>query len=219
MKVFLNKEKDIRLSGLVLLISVIFLVFIGPLLPIHVQKVVNSSSFSIIFLAAALSLNKYRNEIFYLAIGAISLDWLSEYIHSTTLMVLSDLINFIFFVIVVMRFIAQLVKSKKIGWLQIYEAINGYLLLGIIFSILIAVTYRNFEGAFYFPQQPKSFGDLLYYGFVTLSTLGYGDIVPKLPVAKSLALMTTIAGQFYIATIIAIIISKYQPGSQSKSDQ
>lgn len=157
--------------------------------------------------------------MFFVALVAISTEWISEYINSTTFMAISDLLNFIFFVIVVIGFIKQLVQSKNIGLLQIYEAINGYLLLGIIFSILFAITYRNFQGAFYFPEQPENFGDFLYYGFVTLSTLGYGDIVPKLPIAKSLALLTTIAGQFYMATIIAIIISKYQPGSKSKSDQ
>lgn len=218
MKVFLGTEKNVRLSSLVLLIMVIFLVFIGPIIPNHLQHVINTSSFTVIFLAAVLSLNKNRKEMFYVALGAISTEWFSEYIQSTTFMFISDLLNFSFFVIVVMGFIKQLVQSKKIGLLQIYEAINGYLLLGIIFSILIAVTHRNFEGAFYFPEQPESFGDFLYYGFVTISTLGYGDIVPKLPIAKSLALLTTIAGQFYIATIIAIIISKYQPESKSDTD-
>jgi hypothetical protein len=154
--------------------------------------------------------------MFFLAILSISTDWLTEYIEVYAVMVASDLINFIFFTIVVISFIAQLVRSKKIGLLQIYEAVNGYLLLGIVFSILIIVTDRNFPGAFAFPEQPGEFGDYLYYGFVTLSTLGYGEIVPKIPVAKSLAILTTVSGQFYMATIIAIIISKYQPGSTNK---
>jgi hypothetical protein len=151
-----------------------------------------------------------------LALAAIFTEWFSEYIDAPLFMIISDLINFLFFIIVVAGFIAQLVRSKRIGMLQIFESINGYLLLGIIFSILIAITDKTIPGAFQFPETPDRFGDYLYYGFITLSTLGYGDVLPKLPIARSLAVLTTISGQFYMATIIAIIISKYTPGVRSK---
>ena len=215
MEIFINKEKNFRFSNTILLIMVFLLVFIGPILPVHVQKSFNSSGYTIIFLAAVLSLNKYRREMFVLAIGAILTEWVTDYVNSELFSALSDLINFIFFIIVVVSFIAQLVRSEKIGMREIFESINGYLLLGIIFSILIAVTDKNIPGALYFPDTPNTFGDYMYYGFITLSTLGYGDVVPKLPVAKSLAILTTVSGQFYMATIIAIIVSKFTVGKKT----
>ena len=218
MKVFDEKQRDFKISNLVLLITVVFVVFIAPILPSHLQRPVNSTCFTIIFLAAVLSLEKYRNRMFILALAAIFTEWLSEYIDAPLFMIISDLTNFLFFIIVVAGFIAQLVRSQKIGLREILESINGYLLLGIIFAILMAVTNNNIPGAFQFPETPDRFGDYLYYGFITLSTLGYGDVLPKLPIARSLAILTTISGQFYMATIIAIIISKYMPSSKSQKE-
>ena len=218
MKLFIDNKKSFKLSNLILLISVLFLVFFAPLLPVSEQRIVNSAGFTVIFFAAALSLDRFRREIFILALGAIFSEWLTDYINSEVFKTISDSINFIFFIIVVGSFITQLIRSQSIGFLQIMEAINGYLLLGIIFSIMISIVYKNFPNAFIFPESPKTFGDLMYYGFITLSTLGYGDVLPKLPVAKSLAILTTVSGQFYIATIIAIIISKYNTKSDSRDE-
>jgi voltage-gated potassium channel len=49
----------------------------------------------------------------------------------------------------------------------------------------------------------------VYFGFVTLSTLGYGDVVPLTPAARSLSIFISITGQMYIAIIIATLVSKY----------
>jgi hypothetical protein len=49
----------------------------------------------------------------------------------------------------------------------------------------------------------------LYFSFVTLATLGYGDIVPLKPYTRSLATLITITGQFYIAIIVALLVGKF----------
>jgi len=96
------------------------------------------------------------------------------------------------------------------------ESINGYLLLGMSFSILIALVCVIDPTAFSFKhltgQMNPSISyisNYIYFGFVTLSTLGYGDVVPISPAAKSLAIFTSITGQMYVAIIIAALVSKY----------
>jgi len=49
--------------------------------------------------------------------------------------------------------------------------------------------------------------DFVYYSFVTLTTLGYGDIVPLSATARSLVYMEAIFGQFYIAILVAGLVS------------
>ena len=56
---------------------------------------------------------------------------------------------------------------------------------------------------------PGSFSAFIYFGFVTLTTLGYGDITPALPLARSLATFTTLVGQLYLVIIMAFIIGKF----------
>ncbi|WP_420422025.1 potassium channel family protein [Simkania sp.] len=53
------------------------------------------------------------------------------------------------------------------------------------------------------------FENLLYYSFVTLTTLGYGDIIPLFPGAKFLSIIEAITGQLYIATVIARLLGLY----------
>ena len=53
----------------------------------------------------------------------------------------------------------------------------------------------------------------IYYSFVTLTTLGYGDIVPRSEVVRGLAIMEAVAGQLYLAVMIARLVSLYISGA------
>jgi hypothetical protein len=52
----------------------------------------------------------------------------------------------------------------------------------------------------------------IYYSFVTLATLGYGDIVPRSEVARGLTIMEAVAGQLYLAVLVARLVSLYVSG-------
>ncbi len=74
----------------------------------------------------------------------------------------------------------------------------------------------NIDNAYKFPEiinfsEPAAahLHEYIYYTFVTFTTLGYGDIVPLVPISKSLSLVISISGQFYIAIIIAMLVGKY----------
>ena len=91
-------------------------------------------------------------------------------------------------------------------------AICVYLLLGIAFAILNIMTAFVFPGAFKgIPDDPTKIpgADMIYYSFVTMTTLGYGDITPLRPAAKALAYFASIAGQFYIAMLVSVLVSMY----------
>ena len=89
---------------------------------------------------------------------------------------------------------------------RIIGAICIYLLLGVLITILNVLVYQyvpnSFEGIELAEESTHSI-DLLYYTFVTLTTLGYGDITPIGPLARSLAYLAAITGQFYIAILVA----------------
>lgn len=93
---------------------------------------------------------------------------------------------------------------------SIIGAICIYLLLGMVWGFLymlqIAIWPHSFKGLdsiVWF----EIFSDIMYFSFVTLTTLGYGDITPITPVAKFFVYLQTIVGQFYIAIFVASIIS------------
>jgi len=89
-------------------------------------------------------------------------------------------------------------------------AVSGYLLLGITWAFFFMLAYAVNSGAFKgltpgeSPNEVRR--DLFYFSFVTLSTLGYGDIVPATRGARSLAVGEALLGQLYIAITVARLV-------------
>ena len=65
--------------------------------------------------------------------------------------------------------------------------------------------------------QPENFQWNVYFSFVTLATLGYGDIVPDTNLTRSVTILEAIIGQFYVAVIVALLVSSFI--SQRMQDQ
>jgi hypothetical protein len=63
----------------------------------------------------------------------------------------------------------------------------------------------------------QGFHDFLYFSFITLTTLGYGDVTPVSALAKSLSIVIAIAGQLYMTILIAMLVGKYISSSIERS--
>jgi len=99
-------------------------------------------------------------------------------------------------------------------------AICVYLLLGIMLGILNMFVYRLIPGSFTglpIGADSEQGMNLIYYTFVTMTTLGYGDISPVGPLARALAYIGAIAGQFYIAILVGMMVGLYLSQNQSSS--
>jgi voltage-gated potassium channel Kch len=199
-----------------LLVLVIFTMFLVTLFPMSWQGQMYDYLFTLIYLNAALTMDKHRKQILIIAGVVMILEIGSSLLDMSLINLISKILNVIFFIYIVSNFISMIARSKKVNAKVILESINGYLLLGFVFSLLIAIAMQYDAGAFRFPEetvlfpvQVNNFSNYLYYSLVTLSTLGYGDIVPAMPFSKSLSVLTSITGQLYIAIIIAMLVGKY----------
>lgn len=103
----------------------------------------------------------------------------------------------------------QVLFSGQIDSNKIVGAICIYLLIGLIWALLYLFIAQSVPGAFNGLEQAEwyeNFADGTYYSFVTLTTLGYGDISPATPVARFLVYMEAIVGVFYMAILVASLI-------------
>jgi len=105
---------------------------------------------------------------------------------------------------------------------HLYAGLSAYLLAGVFFGVFYWVLEQTWSGSFAIPgegvQSNFSLTGAIYYSFVTLATLGYGDIVPRSEAARGLAIMEAVAGQLYLAVLIARLVSLYISG-EGKGNQ
>ncbi len=103
-------------------------------------------------------------------------------------------------------------------------AISVYLLIGITWSLVYFFVELVHPGSFYISKEYDIDGqltssDFLYFSYTTLTTLGYGDIIPVTPVARSLATLEAIFGPLYLAILIARLVGMHTAVKVSKKDR
>jgi len=106
-------------------------------------------------------------------------------------------------------------RAAQVDAEHLYAALSAYLLAGIYFGLLYWVLEEVIPGTFvmtgHFSQTSA-----IYFSFVTLATLGYGDIAPRGDVARGLAIVEGVGGQLFLAVLVARLVSLYsKPGNQS----
>ena len=90
---------------------------------------------------------------------------------------------------------------------HVYAALSAYLLAGLFFGLAYWALMQMSPGSF--AGVSHSLPDAIYFSFVTLATLGYGDIVPKGEIARGLAMVEGIGGQLFLAVMVARLVSLY----------
>ncbi len=105
---------------------------------------------------------------------------------------------------------------------RLVGAVCVYLLLGVIwalaYTILEMISPGSFQG--FSPLEDRGWeNEWLYFSFVTMTTLGYGDLLPVSATARALAYMQAVFGQFYVAILVAGLVSAYISSRQSNKQK
>jgi len=138
-----------------------------------------------------LSLAQNREQIFYTV--------------AVTLALAATLLLMLFSTWCVLRYV---LRAQAITRDQIYAGICMYIMLGFAFGAVFYLIYVLEPASFIAVNGPPGVApDLMYFSFVTLATLGYGDIVPNTHPARSLAVLEALIGMVYIAVFMARLVS------------
>lgn len=140
-------------------------------------------------------------------------------INSDMLEIFKLLIQALFFGFVIYFLLKFVTKAKTITSNVILVVVIIYLLMGIIAGNISYLLYLTLPQSFAFPEWIDSPGyvDFLYFGFVAMSTTGFGDIAPSGNEAKTFAYLIAITGQLYVAIVIAVIVGKYLAGKNESN--
>jgi voltage-gated potassium channel len=214
-----NEKKyhfSIKIANEALFILVLMILFFVPVIPLSLHRYAYSFLFTTIILAGTQVLSKRRKLTLIYAIIAITMVWIGDTFDLRIIKGISKGINVILFIIIVFDLVKKVSQARMVSPKVILEAINGYLMIGLVFSIAVAFLSGLNPGSFSFDMinaQPFQAGypfyQYIYYTFITLATVGYGDIVPLTPVARSMSILISVTGQLYIAVVIALLVGKY----------
>ncbi|MFT6415385.1 MAG: hypothetical protein ACJARZ_000721 [Dokdonia sp.] len=134
---------------------------------------------------------------------------------SDTLNLLRFAFYFIFYIVLTFEIIHQIWHITEISRNLFIGVISGYLSLGLVgFFIFLAVeivTPGTFQSELFVDliSVEEKFDSLLYYSFITLMTIGYGEIIPVTSIGQKATMLLGLLGQFYVVIITAVVVGKY----------
>ncbi len=124
----------------------------------------------------------------------------------------------VYYAFTTVAIVRHLFHRRSVDTDTILSAISAYLMIGLTFAVVYMLMELRGSGSFVenYGDQAIDWGDMFYYSFVTLTTLGYGDISPVTSQARSAAILEATIGILYMSTLIARMVSEYR--RQPRSD-
>lgn len=213
--VFKNLFLVLKNPNAFLLLFLILIVFFVPVLSFMYHKVTYELLFSCIFLLSALALkHKRKKTLISFSLFLIIFIWIAYNINLPLLSLVARATQGLSFVYIIISLIRQTAAAKDVNVSVIADSISGYLLVGIIYTIIAYQISQSIPDSYHFPEgtdfeEQARMSKVFYYTFVTYSSTGYGDITPVLPAARSFATLISVTGQMYVAIIIALLVGKF----------
>lgn len=130
-----------------------------------------------------------------------------------------------FFISTALRTAKQVLFTGDIDGNKILGAICLYLLMGLIWAVIYTLVELTLADSFTNTNATSQwytlFPDFIYFSFVTITTLGFGDVSPTLPLSRFLVYLEAIVGQFYLAILVASLVGSHMSnfGGQPPKNQ
>jgi hypothetical protein len=105
----------------------------------------------------------------------------------------------------------RLLKNPEVTGQSLLGASSVYLLMGLFFSFAYAVTAEFGNAPFFTSVSNPGTADYLYFSFITLATVGYGDLVARTTLGHMMAAAEGLTGQIYLVTVVALLVSHFRP--------
>lgn len=218
-------SKDEGLSVLLfLLIAIIFVIY--PLQVVGLTSMVLVRLFfSLIVVAGVWAIGAGKKTftlVAFIAAANLVFQWYRELSDAEWVIFANLIITILFESLLIIFILKRTTAPGPVNSYRIQGSIVVYLLVGVMFSSIYTLIYSIDNSVFNFSNKPATLelcqANLTYFSFVTLTTLGYGDIQPVHPFSQAAATMEGLIGQLFPAIIIARLVSQ-SLASHSGSDE
>jgi len=194
-----------------LLITLVVLILVYPLFKEAPE--VLSLLMTIVLAAAVWTLSEDR----WGQYGAVGLGlphlttiWLMPVVPSWTTSLVRAIVSALFYGFTTVIVLRHLLRTRQVVQDTLYGAASAYLLLGLSWAFLYAISDLLQPGAIISASGGETgWIEYVYFSFVTLTTLGYGDLVPGHASAQSLAILQSVVGTLYVAVLVSQFVEQY----------
>ncbi|MEM7106631.1 MAG: potassium channel family protein [Bacteroidota bacterium] len=204
----------------IFLVTQMVVLFSGLLFPPEIHDTILQPLFFLCSIAAGFNLILSRKRLiwFYSFLFILSTVLLASSLllpaENEKVVLLRILVNIAFGLSITYHLIQQVWQAEVVNRNVIMGLISGYISLGFLAFFLFIFIDLMYPGAFRGVLLETQNFDLkadalMYYSFITLLTIGYGEIVPVNPIAQKAAILTGLAGQFYVIVITTVVLEKY----------
>jgi len=204
-----------------IILSILLVILISP----YIRHIGKAGHIFTTLLAAMIPLSSFyaltadRNRaviILFLAAPFVILDGMSMFFAHRYLLIVAIGFGIILYFYIVVLLVNNLLSYRVVTADLIYCAISTYFLIGVMWSGIYMVLEGIYPGSF---AGISEAGDLLYFSFVTLTTVGFGDILPKTIISKRLVIFEAATGCIYLAVIIAMIVGRYMSMEEKQGSE
>ena len=197
---------------LILFVSMIGLTIITPILEGFVMiKILMDVIITFVFISSIYAVSSKKSVVFIASALALPMFislWVPHLEKIPLLVLTGDFFGIFFLAFIVVVILSFIFKERNVSLSVIYASIVVYLLLGLMWSFIFKVVESLQPGSFSVPHQMLGEGRSLfsYYSFVTITTLGYGDITPIKGAARAFSELEAVVGQIYLVVLVARLV-------------
>ncbi len=153
-----------------------------------------------------------RTRVFYvvlvLTLVALALDWVGRLVELPAPALIRAGVSVLLLGLVVIVILRDVLRAEKVTAEKVTGGVCVYLILGILCAILFAALASHDPAALNVPlERDRPMSQMLYYSFVTMTTLGYGDIFASSTAARVLASLQALVGQLYLTVLVARLVA------------
>jgi hypothetical protein len=176
---------------------------------------------SAIFIAVIYAVSHKKHHILIallLALPMLGSIWSSYFVKLSAVVVIGALCGAAFFIFAIIQILIFIYSQKEVTRDLIVGAAIVYLLMALAWSFIFGAVESLHPGSFSIPeiQGMSASRHFLYYSFVTITTLGYGDITPVTSLARSLCVLEAVIGQLYLVVQVAWLVGVHVSQSMLK---
>ncbi len=217
-----DRRFGLRVSAVGFLAALVLMLVATPFVEgLQQGQLYEAVLFTVVMCTGLIASGSRRRQAFALVSLALAAVWLNQLWPQSYPALTFILPEMAFLVVVTTSLLRFVLRAQQVDAEVLCAGISVYLILGLLWGLAYTLLAQVNPNAFSFSSPSGTAGTMsgftaIYFSFITLATLGYGDITPVADVARMLAMIEAMTGTLFVGVMIARLVSLYSASGRSQ---